>query len=304
MYLICGEALFDFFFGPGDDPAKCDVNGRAGGSPFNVAIGISRLEGKSALFTGLSTDLLGQRLAAVLAGEGVSTSYLHRTEKQTTLSLVGLDAAGHPAYAFYGKGTADTSLTEFDLPALGDDVVGIHMGSYSLAVSPTADSLAKLAARESHRFLSLDPNIRPTIEPSMEVWKQRLDTLKPHADLVKVSAEDLDMLGFTADEFAKSYLDANAALVVVTDGGGAARGWHRSGMTSHATPPAITVVDTVGAGDTFMAALLAELGDSPREKLDAMDQYGLDALLGFASRAAAVTCTRQGADLPTRADIG
>lgn len=107
MYLVCGEALFDVFLEGEDGPGKLQFNARAGGSPFNVAIGIARLGGRSALLTGISTDLLGNNLAKVLEAESVSTDYLLRSGRRTTLSIVALDAAGHANYVFYGPGSAD-----------------------------------------------------------------------------------------------------------------------------------------------------------------------------------------------------
>ena len=119
MFLVCGEALFDFFLETDDGPAAAGFAARAGGSPFNVAIGLARLGQASGLLTGLSSDLLGQRLAQVLSDEGVSTAYAIPTDRPTTVSLVGLDTAGVPAYQFYDTGSADTGVIEADLPALG-----------------------------------------------------------------------------------------------------------------------------------------------------------------------------------------
>ena len=194
MFLVCGEALFDFFLESEEGPAAATYAARAGGSPFNVAIGLSRLGQHAGLLTGLSSDLLGQRLAQVLAAEGVSTAYAIATDRPTTLSLVGLDTAGVPAYQFYDNGSADTGVTEADLPALGPEVSGLHFGSYSLAAAPVADAFAALARGNRERFISVDPNVRPTVEPDMEVWRARLAVLFPLADLVKISAEDLALL--------------------------------------------------------------------------------------------------------------
>ena len=194
MFLVCGEALFDFFLESEAGPAAATYAARAGGSPFNVAIGLARLGQASGLLTGLSTDLLGQRLAQVLEDEGVSTAYAIPTDRPTTLSLVGLDTHGVPAYQFYDNGSADTGVTEADLPALGPEISGLHFGSYSLAAAPVADAFAALAAASRDRFISVDPNVRPTVEPDMDVWRERLAVLFPLADLVKISAEDLELL--------------------------------------------------------------------------------------------------------------
>jgi fructokinase len=308
MFLVCGEALFDLFLESESGPAASTYAARAGGSPFNVAIGLARLGQPSALLTGLSRDLLGERLEQVLDAEDVSTTYAIRTDRPTTISLVGLDTHGVPAYQFYDNGSAGTGVTEADLPALGPEISGLHFGSYSLAAAPVADAFAALATANSHRFISVDPNVRPTVEPDMDVWRARLEVLFPLADLVKISAEDLALLrpGTAPEALAADLTRRGVRLVVVTDGGEAAHGWTASGLRASATPPRVTVLDTVGAGDTFQAALIARLlrGEGgPLAALESLDTAGLAALLGYAARAAAITCSRRGADLPRAAEL-
>ena len=308
MFLVCGEALFDLFLEREDGPASALDAARAGGSPFNVAIGLARLGLPSGLLTGLSTDLLGQRLGAVLAAEGVSTAYAIPTDRPTTISLVGLDTQGVPAYQFYKNGSADTGVAPGDLPSVGPEVSGLHFGSYSLAAAPVADAMATLAERYRDRFVTLDPNVRPTVEPDMDVWRARLAHLYPLATLVKISAEDLELLhpGTAAESFAADLIAQGVGLVVVTDGSAAARGWSASGAAAQATPPKVTVVDTVGAGDTFQATLIAQLlraDDGPRQGIATLDDERLSGLLAFAARAAAITCSRRGADLPRIAEL-
>jgi fructokinase len=304
MFLVCGEALFDFFLESEAGPAAATYAARAGGSPFNVAIGLARLGAEAGVLTGLSDDLLGQRLSQVLVAEGVSTRYAIPTDRPTTLSLVGLDAAGVPAYQFYDNGSADTGVEPGDLPALGPEVIGLHFGSYSLAATPVGDAMAALARGKGGRFVSVDPNVRPTVEPDMDVWRARMAVLFPLADLVKISAEDLELLrpGKAAEAFAADLVAAGVGLVVVTDGGEAAHGWTASGLRASATPPRVKVIDTVGAGDTFQAALLARLMRDPAG-LAGLDAQGLAALVDYAARAAAITCSRRGADLPRAAEL-
>ena len=306
MFLVCGEALFDFFLESEAGPAAATYAARAGGSPFNVAIGLARLGQRSGLMTGLSSDLLGQRLAQVLADEGVSLDYAIPTDRPTTLGLVGRDAQGVPAYQFYDNGSADTGVAEADLPALGPEVSGLHFGSYSLAATPVADAMAALATANRGRFISVDPNVRPTVEPDMDVWRARLATQFPLADHVKIRAEDHELLwpGRSSETVAADLVAQGVSLAVVTQGGEAALGWTASGLFALAQPPRVTVVDTVGAGDTFQAALLARLlrGD-PKAALAEIDEEALAATLGYAARAAAITCSRRGADLPRAAEL-
>jgi fructokinase len=308
MFLICGEALFDFFLASERGPGSIGFDARAGGSPFNVAIGLTRLGRPAGLLTGLSNDLLGQRLAMVLEQERVCTRYAVRTDRPTTVSLVGLDTAGVPAYQFYDADSASTGMTEAELPPIGEEVTGFHFGSFSLVAKPGADAFASLTERYRDRFVSLDPNIRPTVEPDMDVWRRRLEGLYPRANLVKISAEDLEMLhpGRPADDFAGDLLEQGVDLVVVTDGGETARAWKQGGIVAQADPPAMEVVDTVGAGDTFQAALLAVLlgaPQGPRAALAGLGAAELEAMLGYAARAAAITCTRRGADMPRAAEL-
>lgn len=307
MYLVCGEALFDFFLDAENGPGEVRFDARAGGSPFNVAIGIARLGGRAALLTGISEDMLGQRLVQVLEQESVAVDYLVRSGRRTTLSLVGVDAAGHPAYVFYGLGSADCSVTQADLPPIGPEITGFHFGSYSLVVHPVADTFAALAATAGQRFVSVDPNVRPTVEPDIDKWRQRVAEYAALADLIKISAEDLESLypGVPPQAMVTAWIDAGVNLVVVTDGGDAVSAWTRSGLHVSVQPPPCSVVDTVGAGDSFQAALLACLAESgdPKKAVAALDTASLEQLLGTAIKASGITCSRRGADLPHRKEI-
>ena len=169
MFLVCGEALFDLFLESEAGPAAATYAARAGGSPFNVAIGLARLGQASGLLTGLSTrPARPAAVAQVLAAEGVSTAYAIATDRPTTISLVGLDTAGVPAYQFYDNGSADTGVAEADLPALGPEVAGLHFGSYSLAAAPVADAFAALARGEPRRASSR--STRTSGRPSSRTW--------------------------------------------------------------------------------------------------------------------------------------
>ena len=160
MFLVCGEALFDFFLESETGPAAVNFAARAGGSPFNVAIGLSRLGQASGLLTGLSSDFLGQRLRQVLEDEGVSTAYAIPTDRPTTVSLVGLDTAGVPAYQFYDNGSADTGVVEADLPALGPEICGPAL-RLLFAGGGAGRRCVRGAGREQRRALHLARSERP-----------------------------------------------------------------------------------------------------------------------------------------------
>lgn len=307
MILVCGEALFDLFAEDGDD-GTLTLDARIGGSPFNVAIGLARLEVPVAYFGGLSRDFFGRRLKAALEREGVDTSLVIDSDALTTLSVVGLDASGSPAYSFYGEGAADRLVTPSDLPALAEGIDTIHLGSFSALVPPVGDALLHLVRREhGRRLVAYDPNIRPTVVADLAAWRGRLDDLLPHVDLLKISAEDAQTLypGTDPAELARDWLARGPALVVVTRGREGASAFTATSTASVAGRP-VTVADTVGAGDTFQAALLARLGDTAARSRAGLSGLGEDALadlLEYAGRASAITCTRRGADLPRRAEL-
>ncbi|MEQ6327977.1 carbohydrate kinase [Pseudomonas chengduensis] len=304
MYLVCGEALFDVFMqsdgGRGNELAFKAI---AGGSPFNVALGLRRMGANSALFTGISSDSLGQRLHQVLRDEGVSDAYLIASDAPTTLAMVGLDAAGSPQYSFRGEGCADRQLLAEHLPALDAQVRGLHVGSFSLVVEPVAETLLQLVQREhQQRLISLDPNVRLGPAPDIARWRERVEAFASYAHLIKVSEEDLQLLYPERDpqQVAASWLNQRCQLVFLTHGSKGASVHCRHG---HWSAPAVEVHtrDTVGAGDTFQAALLSYLArhdlDSP-EALATLSREQIDAMLHLAIEAAALTCARVGPDLP------
>ena len=302
MFLVCGEALFDVFPDEAKQPAAFKMNARAGGSPFNVAIGLSRLEQPAALLTGISYDELGRRLLQMLETEGVDTRYIVRTGRRTTIVMINLDDAGVPNYSFYGVGSADCGITEQELIEVGSDITGIHFGSYSMVVKPVADAFAKLLQNHTDKLISVDPNIRPTIEPDMNLWRESFWQYAKHADLFKISAEDIDELypGRDHHDLALALIEAGVQLVTITDGANAAKCWTANHLTASVKPAIANVVDTVGAGDTFQSALLAKLlqWGNAKQRIRALTQDDLNELIRFAVKAASITCSRQGADLP------
>lgn len=308
MILVCGEALFDVFL-TGDNPrGDVSLDARPGGSPFNVAVGLARLGCATGFFGGLSRDMFGARLSNILMREKVDVSRCPVSDAPTTLAFVELGADGAARYAFRGEGAADRQITARDLPALGDDVTALAFGSYSTVVAPAGEALLALAEREqARRVIVYDPNLRPTVISDLDVWRARFDAFAETATIVKVSDEDLRLLapGASPREFADAALLQGAALVVITLGGDGALAY---GAFGAAEQPALatSVVDTVGAGDTVTAALIAWLdqrGLLARDAIAALDSRHIGEALRFAMRAAAVTCSRRGADLPRSQDL-
>lgn len=309
MFLVCGEALFDIFVDGSVEANSTELplDAVAGGSPFNVVIGLARLAQPSALLTGVSQDFLGQRLMAVLKSEGVNTDYIASKNLPTTLSFIQKDEHGVPDYAFYGNGAADRSVSLDDLPQSAE-FSGIHVGSYSIVTPPTSDSLLSLIEKHSGKCLiSLDPNVRLGVEPNKDIWRERVALIANHADLLKISDEDFEHLypETSFEDKAKEWLALGVSLVVLTKGGDGAQLWSQSSTASVETPK-ITVADTVGAGDTFQTALIDQLltmREASAEWSSQLNEEKLTSIGEFAAAAAAITCSRQGADLPNRDEI-
>ena len=307
MFVVSGEALMDVF-GGADTAQGLALDARIGGSPLNVAIGLARLGQPVAFFGALSSGFLGDRLLRALHDEGIDTRAVPRLDAPTTLGLVGLDACGVPSYAFYGHGCADRLLPPAALDALPAAARAFHFGSYAMVVEPVAATQRALVDREHARSLiAYDPNIRLNVEPDLQRWRDTLQWMLPRTHLLKLSAEDLELLfpGAAPAELARDWLAQGVACVVVTQGSGGAAAW-RAGEHWPVDPVPVQVADTVGAGDTFQAALLtglAERGVWSSAALRALPGAALQQVLGFAARAAAITCSRRGANLPRRGEL-
>ena len=307
MFVVCGEALMDVYAGE-STPTGLAFDARVGGSPFNVAVGLARLGRPVALLTGLSTDSAGERLLKALQDERVDTSLLLRSDAPSTLSVISLDAAGVPRYAFHGTDAADRQLTLGTLPALPPATRVLQFGSYALVVEPVGSALLALAAREhTQRLIAYDPNVRLNVEPDLSRWRALVEQMVSMSHFVKVSDEDLGLLypGETPEQVAARWLGVGVSLVTVTRGGHGASSWTRHTKVDVPSVP-VKVVDTVGAGDTFQAAMLTWLDENDKLSATAMallDTPALGAMLKFASKASSITCSRRGADMPRRNEL-
>lgn len=307
MFVVCGEALMDVYVRD-STPTGLLLDARVGGSPFNVAVGLARLGSDAQLLAGLSNDVPGERLLQSLRDENVGTALVLRHAAPTTLSVVSVGATGVPSYAFHGHGAADRQITVGTLPALPPETRVLQFGSYALVVEPVGTALRALAAREhSQRLVAYDPNVRLNVEPDVRRWLAVVDEMVALSHIVKVSDEDLGLLypDTSPAHVAQHWLSLGVKLVVVTRGATGCEAWNAAG---HATAPAllVDVVDTVGAGDTFQAALLTWLAEHDALTPSAIDALGIAevaALLRFAARAASITCSRRGADMPRRAEL-
>jgi fructokinase len=307
VIVVAGEALVDLA------PRGEQLLPLPGGSPYNVGIGLGRLEVATSYLGVLSTDGFGERLANRLVAEGVGLDLAPRTDAPTTLAVVHLDADGRASYGFYLEGTSAVTLDAEALPQLPPGAsLHVSLGAIGLAPAGTGRALGQLLTTASRqRFTSLDPNVRPVVFDVVggrERYRVELDAAVAACDLVKVSDEDLEALADDGDALglARQWADAGPVAVVVTRGPHGAVVVRATGEDVAVDGETVEVVDTVGAGDAFTSGLLAwldEHGLADRARLAALDDASWSAALRFARRVAAITCTRAGSDPPRRTEL-
>jgi fructokinase len=307
--IVVGEALVDVSAEQVGADGGLRMTARAGGSPANVAVGLARL-GVPTRFAGrISREPLGGFLRAHLMRSGVDVTLCVDAPERATLAIVGLDEGGGARYSFYLEGTADWRWKQAELPAneAGD---AIHTGSLAIALEPGAQALADWVAEQRSRgaFVSLDPNVRPSLMSDLPDYRRRVDALIEQAQLVKLSDEDLQALEPAAEplEIARRWAVRGPELVVVTHGSGGATALAADGEPVHCDAAPVELVDTVGAGDAFTAGLLAFLREHGALRVGgcaALDPAALAAALRFAGIVAAATCARPGADPPWRSEL-
>ncbi|SLN59037.1 2-dehydro-3-deoxygluconokinase [Aquimixticola soesokkakensis] len=301
MILCCGEALIDML--PRVTPAgEAAYAPYAGGAVFNTAIALGRLGARTGFFSGLSADFFGDLLRAQLSDSQVDASLAIIADRPCTIAYVKL-VDGHATYAFYDENTAGRMLTPADLPPIPETVSALFFGGISLPVEPCGEAYEALMLREAAtRVTMIDPNIRPGFIRDEARYRARIERMLGVADIVKLSDEDLHWLRGAGDidTLAKDILAQGAKLVCITEGAQGVRGFHAGGVVKVASTR-VEVVDTVGAGDTFNAGLLAELdrrGKLDKAAITTLTQDDITAALGFGARAAAVTVSRAGANPP------
>jgi fructokinase len=302
MILSCGEALIDMLPRTSTAGEACFAP-YAGGAVFNTAIALGRLEAPSAFFSGVSNDMLGEILADTLAASKVDTRYLARSDRPTTVAFVKL-VTGQATYAFYDEGTAGRMLATHDLPVLPPEITTLFLGGISLVNDPAASTYEALQAREcGSRVTMVDPNIRPGFIAGKEApYRARIERMVARADIVKLSDEDLHWLEGQGDltSLARTILAKGPKVVFITEGAKGARAVTAT-QDRFVAAQRVTVVDTVGAGDTFNAGVLAALhqaGALTKAGVASLSDATLDAALSLGTRAAAVTVSRAGANPP------
>lgn len=321
---VLGEVVVDLLPVPGADTGPEGTApqyvARPGGNALNVSVAAGRLGAPVALLARLGTGPLGSALRRHAELSGVDVSGFVPAAEPVSLAVIGLRTDGSPDYGFHVNGAADWQWTADELDrVLPREAAVLHVGSISSWTEPGAGAIAGLVERLAGRVLiSVDPNIRPPLADGpvgaalgndRAAVTARLDRLIARADVVKVSAEDLGWLEPGAsdlDETARRWAGRGPALVLLTDGGAPLRIARPGRPVLHREPPRVEVADTVGAGDSLAAGLLSGLlaaGVTDRASLEGLPEDRLLAILDDAAFVAALTCTRVGADPPTRAEL-
>ncbi|MFP4210963.1 MAG: carbohydrate kinase family protein [Alkalispirochaeta sp.] len=307
MIVHAGEALIDFL-PVHDEAGRRSFTPVPGGSPYNTAVAAARLEVPTAFLGKISNDLFGKQIIEHLRNNGVGTDLVVRSDRLSTLAFVQPTEGSDVEYAFFSNGAADRSLDAAEIPELGGEISAIQFGSISLIADPTGATILELIRRErARRVTSFDPNIRPGLIEDEEGYRARLEAAFEGSTIVKISAEDLRWIypDRSLESAVSRLIDADVHLVVVTDGAAGSRAYTAG---SEVTVPAqpVTVVDTVGAGDSFHGGVLAWLHHSGKLSHNAIGALGneeLTRMLSFAAAVGGVTCSRPGNDPPHRSDL-
>mgnify|MGYP005840374211 CR=1 FL=1 len=318
MIVCCGEALIDMV--PYTTPDGIDTyRPLPGGSPYNSAIAMGRLGAPVSFMGRLSSDFFGTMLVNRLKENNVQTDLIVRSTQNSTLAFVKIEAGKEPQYAFYTEGTADRSFSGEDLPkSLPPDLHGILFGSISMTMEPVATTIEQFVFTQSKRadaeapVISLDPNIRPVMIHDHDRYVRRLESWISCATIVKISSADMEYVypSLTREAALEKVLSLGPTLVVTTLGadGALAMGRRKDGsrFSAAASVVPVQVADTIGAGDTFHAGLLAWLelkGKLNRLALLQISEEDLHEALFFANKAASLVCTKHGAEPPTMAEM-
>jgi fructokinase len=306
---VVGEALIDLV--PRDPDGLYQAV--PGGSPANVAVGLARLQVPARMVARVADDPFGRRIRRHLAGNGVDLGAVVTAAEPTSLAIVEVEPDGAVSYDFRVDGTADWQWRDAELDGvLGGGLLALHAGSLALTMPPGADVLLRLLQRARGGVtISYDPNARPLLMGSPERTLERVERLVALADVVKASVEDVAWLlpGRPAEEVAAAWLVLGPALVAITCGADGVVAVAAGTGLLRRPARRVSVVDTVGAGDAFTSALLAGLhrrgllGAGRRAALAAIGEAPLTEVLDEAVLAAAITCTRRGADPPVLAEL-
>jgi fructokinase len=313
MILCIGEAVIDVFQTPvaGLGDAFLPL---PGGCAYNTSIAISRLGVPAAFIGRISNSFFGEIQLKRLRENNVKDDLVIRCEQNTILAFIKVEEGREPQYAFYEEGTADKLLLPEELPQLPPDTSCIVFGSISMAMEPIASTIENLILKEAHnKVIAFDPNIRPFIIKDRQAYLKRFEKLTAASTIVKISLEDFEFIqpNIQPQKVLEKLISAGTRLAIITLGpNGAAAMLRRSnGSIIKTDAPGIYVpnlIDTVGAGDTFLGAFLAFLEKKDKLTHNAiadLSEAELKSALVFANKAASVVCARHGAQPPTQDEM-
>jgi fructokinase len=302
VIVVGGEALVDLVDDRGSRRAV------AGGGPFNTAVAFGRLDVSVAFLGAVSRDAYGEILTQLLLDAGVDISLERRSDLPTPQATVHRADDGRNSYTFSLAATAFTDFSADLVPPLPESAWAIHVGTLALAIDPPAGAYEALLDREAgRRCIILDPNVRPAIFGNADAYRRRFERLARLADVIKLSDDDAAWIypSLPLADVPEAILGFGPRLVALTRGSSGAVAVSPAAAVDVPGIP-VRVADTVGAGDSFGAALVAALVDEralgPGLELD-VGQAVLRRAVTYAVAASAVTCTRTGAVPPTRGEI-
>jgi fructokinase len=304
---ILGEALIDF-----KSTGALAFQGFIGGSSLNVATATSRLGQATTFLTQISSDLFGKSLREHMTKNGIDTPHVLESDAHSTLAFVE-ERNGQAHFSFMNSRAADTMYDPQPRPVLPNNLKFMQFGSISLLTDPTSSSITEIIGKHrsslNHNVtVVFDPNCRPALTPDLDGYKRKLRNWLRLAHVVKVSDQDLGWLepDKALDAVAADWISQGPSVVIITRGEHGSS-LYRAGHERLQVPtPKVSVIDTVGAGDTYTAGLMVSLLEHGHERAEQLathtDQTWLE-VMTFAAQAAAINCTRAGANPPTRAEV-
>lgn len=308
MILNCGEALIDMVAGETNDRQMAFVP-HSGGAVMNTAVALGRLDVPSGFFAGLSNDLFATQLKAHLSASDVSYDLCPISDAPTTLAFVQLEN-GQAKYAFFDESTALRNLQPSDIPALPDAIEAMFFGGISLAYGACADAYeAMLIAGANDHVTMMDPNIRPSFIRDEAAFRARLQRMIAATDILKLSDEDLEWLEGTGEiaDLANGLLSKGPKLILITQGSQGATAFHKDYKVHVPTVPLdLSNSDTIGAGDTFNAGVLASLHDADllsTASIADLSQQDAESAVAYGMKAASITVSRKGANPPWKHEL-
>jgi fructokinase len=294
---VVGEVLIDLI------PDESKYVAVVGGGPANTAKALAKLGVKTYFIDGISTDKYGQMAKAELLSVNVLLDYAQYSNKPTCTAKVTLSKSGSATYEFVIEGTATFDFSDLWLPdpqRLKPSL--LYIGTLATVIEPGASVLFEWAQSLTHIApIVLDPNIRPAVLGDRNEYVKKIEKWVAISSAVKVSDQDLNWLypGKVIDEIAKKWLEVGVQLVVVTLGDKGITAYRKNEQIS-VDAVKVVVADTVGAGDTVGAVLVEAIVKSGLDKLTG---EVLITMLNRASKAAAVTVSRTGANPPSKEEI-